>query len=152
MRLKAARIALLLIVRLGEVGDGKTNAPSPVTSCSSRRISTACRLSGTRCCCLVFDATKRHSAASRLNSFHSAFLSSPGRTKTSGANFIAHWTIFEPSYASMALSRSPSCLGSVTAAKCFLTILLTPRSDHGLDRICSVGLRHHIGKPYCSGF
>lgn len=70
--------------------------------------------SGTRCGRLIFIflAGMRHSASGRSNSAHSASLSSPGRTNTSGANFSACLVTVCPSKPSVARRSAPTALGS----------------------------------------
>lgn len=74
--------------------------------------------SGTACGCtiFIFAAGIRQTAASRSNSCHSAWRSSPGRTKTWGAIFSAICVSGLPEYPSIERSNAPTSLGSRMAA------------------------------------
>ena len=84
----------------------------------------------------IFSAGIRHSALSTSNSFHSAWRSSPGLTKTSGAKSqLAMAVIRCPSNPSMARSSAPIAVGSRMAAR---RLTLGRRQAHRADRSTSV--------------
>lgn len=64
----------------------------------------------------MFSAGIHHWLASKSISDHSAFLNSPGRANTSGANLRAHRVVSCPVYPSIARSSSPIFAGSVIEA------------------------------------
>ena len=100
----------------------KRYLPPPVYSLSFFRTSTAWVLRGTTCSLrslptfFIVSLGITHCLVSKLISFHSALLSSPGRTNNSGASCNALLTGNVPLKSSIFLSNSPIFLGSVILA------------------------------------
>ncbi|MNY24885.1 hypothetical protein D3C86_1586260 [compost metagenome] len=85
----------------------KIGPAGPVNGCRFRRISIACRGSGTKCAgvrlsrfchsrSFIFSGGQRHSSSSRWMSSHSAKRNWPGRWKITGANRSAQRVMKAP--------------------------------------------------------
>ncbi len=115
----AVRTALLLIGRCDDRLLGNKYRLRPENCRSDFKTSIAWRDRGTICGCFIFifSAGIDQIRTSRSNSDHSAFRSSPGRTKNMAASCRAHLTTNDPRYPSMACRSGATSFGSVSAAR-----------------------------------